>query len=129
MIRWGNEAWKSHVERGDYAPSDDDVAIFTATIDVDIVHAELRFNERLSPNQILEALGVSVFGSFSFAPWPPLGCNDGNRFRLMALNKILIFLAVAESIERDRPGARPYSPDDLIETPRAWAYQRFPEAR
>jgi hypothetical protein len=57
MGRWGNELSREFVpHRHPRPPKSIDVAIYSAVVDVDIVHAELRFNEALHPDEILKAL-------------------------------------------------------------------------
>ena len=78
------------------------MATYTAVIDVEIVRTELRFNEALHPDEILRVLEIHKWGSdllpeptYSIGPWPPKGCTERNRFRLMALQKVSIFLLEA----------------------------------
>lgn len=130
--RWGNEMWGDFMPHPlPHAPDTVYVATYTVTVELDIVHAELRFNELLHPDEILKALLEDDWGSLTITSWPPQACTEQNRFRVLALQKIAIFLGMAEYAEateepeQHRPPDQPEPP----EGPRAWAYTRFPAVR
>lgn len=91
MERRFNELWpKSVPTRPEDLPAMVYVAVYTAVVDVDIVRAELRFNEALHPDEILRVLRIHEWGfglgsepSVSLNPWPPEGCTERDRFPML----------------------------------------------
>jgi hypothetical protein len=129
MTRWGNEAWGFPPDRGEPISRNDEVAVFKAQVDVDIILAKLHFNEQLSADQIRTALEEASLGLTIVKPWPPKQCTDANRFRLMALMKMYFALSTAEVLGGEWASNRPHRSNDAVEAPREWAYKQFPEAR
>jgi hypothetical protein len=129
MGRWGSEFWRTF--RPDPLPKPPGivyVVTYTAVVDVDLVRSELRFNEALTPDEILKALLNGNFGSMSLKSWPPAGCTERNRFRLLTLWKIAMFLDVAECFISKSGPARPRTrnqPEPSL-LARDWAYARYP---
>ena len=136
MERRFSEIWPKRVPpRPKDVPEPIYVATYTAVVDVDIVRADLRFNEALHPDEIFRVLDIHEWGpslmlkpTDSIGPWPPRGCTERNRFRLMALQKMSIFLAVAERIHRHgtMEELQIKMDNSLPEWPRVCAYTRFP---
>jgi len=136
MERRFSELWPKFVPpRPKDVPDPIYVATYTAVVDVDIVRAELRFNEALHPDEILRVLEIHEWGSdllpkptYSINPWPPTGCTERNRFRLMALQKMSIFLFMAEHVHGHGTMEELQIDMDIFlpEWPRVCAYTRFP---
>jgi len=104
------------------------VVFYTAAIDVALLRSSIRFNEMLHPDTILEAL-LANEGPLTIGPWPPAETTERNKFLLMTLTKMDIYLA-ADDLARG-----PSQPQDLSAGPRvedrpeailAQIYARFP---
>ena len=136
MERRFSESWPKFVPpRPKGVPEPIYVATYTAVVDVDIVRAELRFNEELHPDEILRVLEIHEWGSgllpeptYSIGPWPPAGCTERNRFQLMALQKVSSFLVTAEHVHGHGTMEEMQIEMDMYlpEWPRVCAYTRFP---
>ena len=136
MERRFSEIWPKRVPpRPKDVPEPIYVATYTAVVDVYIVRAELRFDEALHPDEIPRVLETHEWGSdlppkptYSINPLPPEGCTERTRFRLMALQKMSIFLFMAERVHGYGTMEDLQAEMDVFlpDWPRVCAYTRFP---